>query len=92
MLAPAAGREWRIAVGATVRPDCGNSASPTIMSERTCLAIVLAAGEGTRMRASLPKALHAVGGRSLLRACAGGGETGGLRRDRGGGSDLAMMR
>ena len=36
------------------------------MSRRTCLAIVLAAGEGTRMRASLPKALHAVGGRSLL--------------------------
>ena len=36
------------------------------MSKRTCLAIVLAAGEGTRMRTSLPKALHAVGGRSLL--------------------------
>jgi bifunctional UDP-N-acetylglucosamine pyrophosphorylase/glucosamine-1-phosphate N-acetyltransferase len=36
------------------------------MSKRTCLAIVLAAGEGTRMRTSLPKALHAVSGRSLL--------------------------
>jgi bifunctional UDP-N-acetylglucosamine pyrophosphorylase/glucosamine-1-phosphate N-acetyltransferase len=33
---------------------------------RTCLAVVLAAGEGTRMRTSLPKALHAIGGRSLL--------------------------
>ena len=36
------------------------------MSKRTCLAIVLAAGEGTRMRTSLPKALHAIGGRTLL--------------------------
>ena len=36
------------------------------MSRRTCLAIVLAAGEGTRMRTSVPKALHTVGGRSLL--------------------------
>ena len=33
---------------------------------RTCLAIVLAAGEGTRMRSARPKALHAVAGRSLL--------------------------
>jgi bifunctional UDP-N-acetylglucosamine pyrophosphorylase / glucosamine-1-phosphate N-acetyltransferase len=36
------------------------------MSRRTCLAIVLAAGEGTRMRTSLPKALHEIGHRSLL--------------------------
>ena len=36
------------------------------MSRRTCLAIVLAAGEGTRMRSSLPKVLHPVAGRSLL--------------------------
>src|SRR5471030_2721803 len=36
------------------------------MSPRTCLAIVLAAGEGTRMRSSLPKALHTIGGRTLL--------------------------
>ena len=36
------------------------------MSLRTCLAIVLAAGEGTRMRSSLPKVLHQIGGRSLL--------------------------
>jgi bifunctional UDP-N-acetylglucosamine pyrophosphorylase / glucosamine-1-phosphate N-acetyltransferase len=33
---------------------------------RRCLAVVLAAGEGTRMRSSLPKVLHSVGGRSLL--------------------------
>ncbi len=36
------------------------------MSVRTCLAIVLAAGEGTRMRSALPKVLHAIAGRSLL--------------------------
>src|SRR5215475_4492061 len=36
------------------------------MSERSCLAIVLAAGEGTRMRSTRPKVLHEVGGRSLL--------------------------
>ena len=36
------------------------------MSKRTCLAIVLAAGEGTRMRSAKPKVLHAVAGRSLL--------------------------
>ena len=31
-----------------------------------CLAIVLAAGEGTRMRTSLPKVLHAIGSRPLV--------------------------
>ena len=36
------------------------------MSGRSCLAIVLAAGEGTRMRSSRAKVLHAVAGRSLL--------------------------
>jgi bifunctional UDP-N-acetylglucosamine pyrophosphorylase/glucosamine-1-phosphate N-acetyltransferase len=34
--------------------------------ESSCLAIVLAAGEGTRMRSSRPKVLHPLGGRSLL--------------------------
>ena len=33
---------------------------------RSCLAIVLAAGEGTRMRSSLPKVLHTVGHKTLL--------------------------
>ena len=32
----------------------------------SCLAIVLAAGEGTRMRSSMPKVLHGIGGRSLI--------------------------
>src|SRR5215469_4467955 len=36
------------------------------MIERTCLVVVLAAGEGTRMRAARPKVLHEVAGRSLL--------------------------
>jgi bifunctional UDP-N-acetylglucosamine pyrophosphorylase / glucosamine-1-phosphate N-acetyltransferase len=36
------------------------------MSVRSCLAIVLAAGEGARMRSALPKVLHAIAGRSLL--------------------------
>jgi bifunctional UDP-N-acetylglucosamine pyrophosphorylase/glucosamine-1-phosphate N-acetyltransferase len=33
---------------------------------RSCLAIVLAAGEGTRMRSATPKVLHAVGGKTLI--------------------------
>lgn len=33
---------------------------------RTCLAIVLAAGEGTRMQSSRPKVLHQIAGRSML--------------------------
>jgi bifunctional UDP-N-acetylglucosamine pyrophosphorylase / glucosamine-1-phosphate N-acetyltransferase len=36
------------------------------MPERTCLAIVLAAGEGTRMRSRRPKVLHEIAGRPLL--------------------------
>ena len=35
-------------------------------NERSCLAVVLAAGEGTRMRSARPKVLHAIAGRSLL--------------------------
>jgi bifunctional UDP-N-acetylglucosamine pyrophosphorylase / glucosamine-1-phosphate N-acetyltransferase len=41
------------------------SAAENLMT-RTCLAIVLAAGEGTRMRSAVPKVLHAIAGRSLL--------------------------
>jgi bifunctional UDP-N-acetylglucosamine pyrophosphorylase/glucosamine-1-phosphate N-acetyltransferase len=36
------------------------------VSARTCLSIVLAAGEGTRMRSSRPKVLHGIGGSSML--------------------------
>ena len=35
-------------------------------SGQRCLAIVLAAGEGTRMRSARPKVLHAIAGRSML--------------------------
>src|SRR3977135_1896587 len=36
------------------------------MTDRTSLTVVLAAGEGTRMRSSMPKVLHPVAGQSLL--------------------------
>src|SRR3979490_1329305 len=36
------------------------------MTTRTSLTVVLAAGEGTRMRSSMPKVLHPVAGQSLL--------------------------
>lgn len=35
-------------------------------SERRCLAVVLAAGEGTRMQSSRPKVLHDIAGRPML--------------------------
>ncbi|WP_421723860.1 bifunctional UDP-N-acetylglucosamine diphosphorylase/glucosamine-1-phosphate N-acetyltransferase GlmU [Bauldia sp.] len=36
------------------------------MPKRTCLAIILAAGEGTRMRSAIPKVMHPVGSRPML--------------------------
>ena len=36
------------------------------MSERPAAVVVLAAGEGTRMKSSTPKVLHEIGGRSLV--------------------------
>jgi len=36
------------------------------MTGRSSLTVVLAAGEGTRMRSSVPKVLHAIAGQSLL--------------------------
>src|SRR6266478_3932031 len=37
-----------------------------LMSVRSSLTVVLAAGDGTRMRSGLPKVLHPVAGQSLL--------------------------
>lgn len=36
------------------------------MHERTCLTVILAAGEGTRMRSSRPKVLHEIAGLPIL--------------------------
>ena len=36
------------------------------MSEHPAAVVVLAAGEGTRMKSSIPKVLHEIGGRSLI--------------------------
>lgn len=36
------------------------------MPERTCLSIILAAGEGTRMKSSLPKVLHPIAGLPMV--------------------------
>jgi bifunctional UDP-N-acetylglucosamine pyrophosphorylase/glucosamine-1-phosphate N-acetyltransferase len=54
------------------------------MARRSCLAIVLAAGEGTRMRSAKPKALHAIGGRTLLAHVLGAAI-------KAGGSDIAVV-
>ena len=36
------------------------------MTDRTCLAVILAAGEGTRMKSALPKVLHKIGGLEMV--------------------------
>ncbi|UOR00530.1 bifunctional UDP-N-acetylglucosamine diphosphorylase/glucosamine-1-phosphate N-acetyltransferase GlmU [Leucobacter allii] len=36
------------------------------MSERALAVVILAAGQGTRMKSALPKVLHPIGGRSLI--------------------------
>src|SRR5699024_6287796 len=61
--------------GGAVPPGCGTTrrASPAVAAtvDRVSLTppaavIVLAAGQGTRMRSATPKVLHRIGGRSLL--------------------------
>jgi bifunctional UDP-N-acetylglucosamine pyrophosphorylase/glucosamine-1-phosphate N-acetyltransferase len=36
------------------------------MSQRTCLSVILAAGEGTRMKSALPKVLHKIAGLPMV--------------------------
>jgi len=36
------------------------------MSDRSCLCVVLAAGEGTRMKSALPKVMHPIGGLPMV--------------------------
>src|SRR5215217_4365112 len=48
------------------RPGASRMTSTALTAPRNCLAVVLAAGEGTRMRSSRPKVLHEVAGRSML--------------------------
>jgi bifunctional UDP-N-acetylglucosamine pyrophosphorylase/glucosamine-1-phosphate N-acetyltransferase len=49
------------------------------MTTSDTLAVVLAAGEGTRMRSALPKVLHRVGGRPMLQHVLAAAEAAGLR-------------
>ena len=51
-------------MSARERPGRHGGSGPA--GPRPAAAILLAAGEGTRMRSSLPKVLHAIGGRSLV--------------------------
>src|SRR6266404_4969152 len=55
-------RRKRLMTGETFAPR----RTRTVMTARSSLTVVLAAGEGTRMRSSLPKVLHPVAGQSLL--------------------------
>ena len=50
------------------------------MTSPSCLAVVLAAGEGTRMKSDLPKVLHAFGGRPLIDAVLESARSGGADR------------
>ena len=36
------------------------------MPTRTCLSVILAAGEGTRMKSALPKVLHEIAGLPMV--------------------------
>src|SRR5665647_1199803 len=53
-------------------PGCLSAPTPTIQelirvtTSRPAAVIVLAAGEGTRMKSATPKVLHSIGGRTLL--------------------------
>jgi bifunctional UDP-N-acetylglucosamine pyrophosphorylase/glucosamine-1-phosphate N-acetyltransferase len=50
------------------------------MNDRSCLAIVLAAGEGTRMRSHLPKVLHEIASRPMVAHVVGAATVAGADR------------
>ena len=50
-------------------------------------AVILAAGQGTRMKSPTPKVLHKVGGRAMLDLAIDAAEAARLRPHRGGGGD-----
>src|SRR3954471_308968 len=54
-----------------------------LMTKRTCLSIILAAGEGTRMKSSEPKVLHKIGGLPMVAHVMRAAETAG--------DDLALV-
>src|SRR5580700_7912363 len=62
--------------GKTGADKTGANKTDADKTGRTSLTIVLAAGEGTRMRSSLPKVLHPVAGQSLLAHVLGAAPTG----------------
>ena len=47
------------------------------MSQRTCLSVILAAGEGTRMKSALPKFLHQIAGLPMVAHVVKAAETAG---------------
>src|SRR6202163_3180153 len=67
---PESGAFCRFPLGPKTLYDGGGATSAATtrirMTARTSLTVVLAAGEGTRMRSSVPKVLHPVAGQSLL--------------------------
>ncbi len=78
------------------QPHCPSKRAPAEVADRrkrTCLAIVLAAGEGTRMRSALPKVLHRIAGRSMLAHVLAAVRGAGTRNGRGrGGAGLGCGR
>jgi bifunctional UDP-N-acetylglucosamine pyrophosphorylase/glucosamine-1-phosphate N-acetyltransferase len=54
------------------------------MTDRTCLSIILAAGEGTRMKSALPKVLHPIAGLPMVTHVARASAAAG-------GSDIALV-
>ena len=54
------------------------------MTQRTCLSIILAAGEGTRMKSAMPKVLHEIAGLPMVAHVAAAAQAAG-------GGDVALV-